>query len=537
MAIVRFPNRGRFRDSRAPILGRIKVERCASLAGNHDVLSINCPIQGIQGRLAAMFSLSCRGFGYLLFLLLFIPAGYSKDSGNTPSESSQPLVSTPAESAVLIPAANPSSTASGSAQGNKQLENDDIGPAPRFTPLLATTGTLGYFNVETGETLPKRGFVFSAFGDKFGRMPGSVNILQTGLDFSYGVSNSLNFYAGLDPYGHVHIGCPGQLSLRSIPLSTCVPVNFGAPVPGSFFPYIAGSAPGYVEDYPFTSNNTGGIGNITLGLKYAFTSETKGAPVSFSVRNDLVISSRTDVNKLLSDGTQGSPLSDMVSLALSKKWSSRFAAAFNFGYMFVRAPRDSQNNVLFAMPDQLHIGVGIVSFPEKRVQLIWEYSGVVFVSAPGTPPDNSFGAREPVQGTYGLRLYPTRHLGIDVAYVRMLNLRDLNDRNGFLVKIGAGYSPATAAARNHPPTISCAADKPAVASTGDVVALRCNASDPDNDPLTYTWSATGGKVDGSGSAVRWTAQGAPPGSYTITAKIDDGRGGYASASVTVTVRP
>lgn len=486
-----------------------------------------------------MSSLSCRGFGCLLLFLLFVPAGYSKGSGNAPSnEPNQPGESVPGESMVAAPAANaPVATLESGAQDNKQFEGDDVGPAPRFTPMLATTGTVGFFNVETGETLPKRAFIFSAFVDKFGRMPGSVTILQTGLNFSYGLTDSLNFYAGFDPYGHVHIGCPGQLSLRSIPLATCAPVHFFTPVPGSFFPYASGTAPGYVEDYPFASNNTGGIGNITLGLKFAFASETKGAPVSFSIRNDLVISTRTDVNKLLNNGTQGSPLSNLVSLALSKKWGNRFAGAFDFGYMFVRAPRDSQGNVLFAMPDQLRVGIGVVSFPESRVQLVWEYSGVVFVSAPGTPRGNSFGAREPVQGTYGLRVYPTRHLGIDVAYVRMLNLSDLNDRNGFIVKIGAGYSPTRAAAPNHPPTISCTADKGVVTPAGDMVAVSCDASDPDNDPLTYTWSSTGGKVDGGGPAVRWSAQGVPPGSYTITVKVDDGRGGFASANVTVTVRP
>jgi hypothetical protein len=404
--------------------------------------------------------------------------------------------------------------------------------------MLATTGTVGLFTVETGDTLPKHGFLFSGFGNKFGRMPGSVTILETGLNFSYGVTDDLNFYAGFDPYGHVHVGCPGQLSLRSIPLAACVPENFGTPVPGSFFPYVAGSAPGYVQDYPFASNNNGGIGNITLGLKYAFLSERQGARVSLSIRNDLVISTRTDVNKLLNNGTQGSPLSDLVSIALSKKWSNRFTASFNFGYMFVRAPRDSQDAVLFAMPDQLRVGVGIVSFPESRVQLLWEYSGVIFVSAPGTPPDNSFGAREPVQGVYGLRLYPTRHLGIDVGYVRMLNLRDLNDRNGFVVKVGAGYWPTKTMAANHRPTVSCTADKSVVAlNSGDSPAIQCTGSDPDNDPLTYTWSSTGGKVDGSGPAVRWRSQGVPQGSYVITAKVDDGRGGYASVSVTIRVEP
>jgi outer membrane protein OmpA-like peptidoglycan-associated protein len=336
----------------------------------------------------------------------------------------------------------------------------------------------------------------------------------------------------------VHVGCPGQLSLRSIPLNTCAPVATGIPVPNSFFPVVAGSAPGYVQDFPFASNNNGGIGNITLGLKYALVSERQGAPVSFSVRNDLIISTKTDLNKLLANGTQGSPLSDMVSLALSKQWSNILTGTFNFGYMFVRAPRDSQGEPLFDMPDQVRTGVGFLMFPESRFQPMMEYSGVVFVSAPNTPPDTSFGARDPVDGVWGLRMYPWKNIGIDVGYRRMLNLRDLNDRSGFVVKIGTAYWPEKAPPVNHPPTVSCTEDKNMVyLDSGDTVTVSCTASDPDNDPLTYTWSSTCGKVDGNGPQVRWLSAGVPLGSCTITAKVDDGRGGSASSSVAVRVEP
>ena len=331
---------------------------------------------------------------------------------------------------------------------------------------------------------------------------------------------------------------PGQLSLRSIPLNTCAPVSTGIPVPNSFFPAVPGSAPGYVEDYPFAANNTGGIGNFTLGLKYALMSERHGAPVSFSVRNDLVISTRTDENKLLANGTQSSPLSDMVSLAVSKQWGNVITATFNFGYMFVRAPRDSQTNILLAMPDQVRTGVGFLMFPESRFQPMMEYSGVVFVSAPATPPDNSFGARDPIDGVWGLRMYPWKNIGIDLGYRRMLNLRDLNDRSGFVIKIGTAYWPEKAPPVNHPPTVSCTEDKSMVyLDSGDTVAVTCTGSDPDNDPLTYTWSSTCGKVDGTGSQVRWLSAGVPLGSCTITAKVDDGRGGSASSSVAVRVDP
>ena len=142
-----------------------------------------------------------------------------------------------------------------------------------------------------------------------------------------------------------------------------------------------------------------------------------------------------------------------------------------------------------------------------------EYSGVVFVSAPDTPPDNSFGARDPVDEVSGLRMYPWKYLAFDVGYRRMLNLRDLNDRSGFVIKIGTAYWPEKAPPVNHPPTVSCTADKSMVyLDSGDAVAIKCTGSDPDNDPLTYTWTSTGGKVDGTGPQVRWLSAGTPLGS-------------------------
>jgi outer membrane protein OmpA-like peptidoglycan-associated protein len=501
-----------------------------------------------------MLRLIFRGVGLFVLIFLLVSAAVSasaaEKTSSNPKNTDDARAATPSDNTAAsnVPKSDENGTseatravsavpAAPDAASDKKNANDDSNPAPKFTPMLATTGTIGLFTLETADTLPKHGFAFSAFVNKFGRMPGSVTILQFGADLSYGLTDNLNFYAAFDPYQRAHIGCPGQLSLRSIPLSTCAPVAFGTPADNSFFPAVAGSAPGYVQDYPFAANNTGGIGNITLGLKYAFLSERQGAPVSLSVRNDFIIATKTDETKLLANGTQGSPLSDMVSLALSKQWSNIITGTFNFGYMFLRAPRDNNGANLFDMPDQVRTGAGILLFPESRFQPMMEYSGVIFVSAPGTPPDNSFGARDPVDGVWGLRMYPWRHLAFDIGYRRMLNLRDLNDRSGFVVKIGTAYWPEKAAApANHPPTVSCTADKNMVyLDSGDVVTVTCTGSDPDNDPLTYTWSSTGGKVDGTGPQVRWLSAGTPLGSYTITTKVDDGRGGFASSGVSVSV--
>jgi outer membrane protein OmpA-like peptidoglycan-associated protein len=84
---------------------------------------------------------------------------------------------------------------------------------------------------------------------------------------------------------------------------------------------------------------------------------------------------------------------------------------------------------------------------------------------------------------------------------------------------------------NHPPTVTLAADPTKVfAGSGDSIALKATASDPDGDPLNYKWSATGGGIDGTGAEVRWNSGGVKEGTYTATVTVDDGRGGTASAS-------
>src|SRR5260370_34266012 len=71
---------------------------------------------------------------------------------------------------------------------------------------------------------------------------------------------------------------------------------------------------------------------------------------------------------------------------------------------------------------------------------------------------------------------------------------------------------------NRPPVAACSASPVSVyAGLGDIVSVRVNASDPDGDPLTYSYTATGGSVDGTGPEVRWSTAGLAPGTYTGTA--------------------
>jgi len=87
---------------------------------------------------------------------------------------------------------------------------------------------------------------------------------------------------------------------------------------------------------------------------------------------------------------------------------------------------------------------------------------------------------------------------------------------------------------NKPPAIECLTTTMDVAS-GDTIQLRAKASDPDNDKLDYSWTASGGAINGSGETVTFNATGVKAGSYNVTATVSDGRGGKASCSMTVNV--
>ncbi len=112
-------------------------------------------------------------------------------------------------------------------------------------------------------------------------------------------------------------------------------------------------------------------------------------------------------------------------------------------------------------------------------------------------------------------------------------------QNNFRIGTGAvirwAYPPAPPKP-NHPPVAACSADPTSVyEGTTTPVTIHVTASDQDNDPLTYSYTATGGTVDGTGPDVRWNPSGLALGTYTINAKVDDGHGGTASCSVDVAV--
>jgi len=88
---------------------------------------------------------------------------------------------------------------------------------------------------------------------------------------------------------------------------------------------------------------------------------------------------------------------------------------------------------------------------------------------------------------------------------------------------------------NRPPTASLSVERSPIIA-GEQTGITCNGADPDNDPLTYTYTTTGGKIVGTGSKVQFDSTGLQPGTYTVKCTVDDGRGGTADASGNVEVK-
>lgn len=85
-----------------------------------------------------------------------------------------------------------------------------------------------------------------------------------------------------------------------------------------------------------------------------------------------------------------------------------------------------------------------------------------------------------------------------------------------------------------PPTVSCTAN-PTTVKPGESATISCNGVSPQNRPLTYSYSASAGSVNGTGNTATLSTTGAPSGSITVTGTVQDDKGQTASATTTVDV--
>ena len=115
--------------------------------------------------------------------------------------------------------------------------------------------------------------------------------------------------------------------------------------------------------------------------------------------------------------------------------------------------------------------------------------------------------------------------------------RQNNFRAGTGVVLRWGFPPPPPPPPSGPPTASCSANPASVyQGSNDASAIHVTASSPASLPLNYNYTATGGTVEGTGPDARWNSSGLAVGTYTVTAKVDDGKGGTTSCTADIQVQ-
>src|SRR5271170_1582495 len=359
----------------------------------------------------------------------------------TPITPASATDATPATDAATTPALAraPVNAALAAVAGTNAPSSD----SPRFTPMPALDGNPGLFTLETGDTLPKDAFSVAVGLNKFSRMPGEITSLQLVPSMGYGVTRWFSVFFNIDAQDHIHVGAPSQLSLSS---ANALNPQYQNTIYNSVIP-SSGFRPGYVEDIPFASHNGSGVGEVDLGFKIALLSEHRGKPLSLSIRNDFYIPTVSGFSHLLTDQAQSGKFNYGIGVEASKTiFHHSITATANWAYRFTRDSTFNNATIdgvigpaVLNLADQMQIGAGMLIFPDKRFQIITEYTSTIFVGS--GIKNTTTGPRDPVDSITGIRIYALKWAALDLGYRYSLDLTGHRDRNGFVIKVGTAFWP------------------------------------------------------------------------------------------------
>jgi outer membrane protein OmpA-like peptidoglycan-associated protein len=85
-----------------------------------------------------------------------------------------------------------------------------------------------------------------------------------------------------------------------------------------------------------------------------------------------------------------------------------------------------------------------------------------------------------------------------------------------------------------PPTINCSA-APGTIKPGETSTITASGMSPQNRPLTYSYAASAGTVEGNGATAVFNSSGAPTGTANITCNVADDKGQTATANTSVNI--
>ncbi len=364
-------------------------------------------------------------------------------------------------------------------------------------------GTTGLFHLPSAYTLPKRKLSISLFRNNLDRDPKDEDISVYGVTLGYGATDRLELFGSYGLQNRVDADALFQ--------------------------------PGFVNDFPFVSTPwQTGPGDVKLGLKYKMLDDYLGEPVGLALRGFVKVGTADEAKGL---GTGKTSVG--LDLLLSKSLGHVADIHGGIGYQFNTHP---EQPTPLEIGDALNWGVGL-NFPACKIfQVQAEVTGASYKGA-------VFAQTDPVDLVVG-PVFWIKGLFIRPAFSKNLHFDDRGLNSGFRsssgLQISIGYHPGTAccaivapppprAVANRPPTVTCEAERSTIAP-GETVGLRAVASDPDRNPLTYTWTSSAGRVTGAGADAKLDTTGVKaPASIVATVRVADGHGGNAVANCPVSI--
>jgi len=377
-------------------------------------------------------------------------------------------------------------------------------------------GVTGLFKVWDAEALRHTETNFTFGYDRFNRDPGKLQVGRFPVGAAVGLFDRLEIFGSMDVQRKIEADdirfyrlLPGQLP---IPSTTPLGVQ-----------YFSNVAP--FMDVPEST----GRSDVHLGLKLNLVSEFRGGPLSFGVGAFATIPGQRNIvglNRGLSNGAYEGGVAVLVSKTAAE--FIRFHG--NVGTNWVGDPQIEDATLPYDLQHEFIYRAGIEMPAYKPYRFIAELNGREYFGegSSGVNPSS------PIDLIFGVRVYPKNWLSFGAGYQATLNTISDNDIakgagvNGFVVQGTIGTR------RNDPPTLTCAVEKNTILQD-DTTKIRANAVDPDGDTLTYTWTATGGKVSGTGETAAFDATGVAPGKYTVTVVVSDGHKHEVSCSTEITV--
>jgi outer membrane protein OmpA-like peptidoglycan-associated protein len=363
-------------------------------------------------------------------------------------------------------------------------------------------GSTGLFHMPSAYTLPKGRFSFQLFRDNLDRDPKDEDISIHGVSLGFGLTNRVEIFG--------NFGLQNRLDADAL------------------------FQPGYVNDYPFVSTPwETGRGDLKVGIKFGLLNDYQGDPVGLALRGVVKIPT---ADEELGLGT--GKVSFGGDLTLSKSLDEKADIHLSIGYQVNGDPDDV--NLANALKLAAGINIPACTWLQLQAEIMkTKYSG-----------DSDFDQTNPLDLVIGPVLWIKPGFFIRPAISWNLNFDDRgldqSSKSWTGRHISIGYHPGWGCREiavpapppppppsNREPTVSCEIERTTL-QPGESTRVRAIASDADGDALTYSWSATAGRIVGTGATVNFESTGmTPPASATIKVRVSDGRGGDAEATCPV----